>query len=85
MPETETLSTHHCELLAMSPCIGELNPPVPHLGKILFIQLPACVTHLGAPVVVAVIVEASIDLEVGDGGLEVTCEGLEVVKLVLEI
>ena len=42
-------------------------------------------THLGAPVVVAVIVEASIDLEVGDGGLEVTCEGLEVVKLVLEI
>ena len=41
--------------------------------------------HLGAPEVVAVVVEAGVDLEVGVGGLEVAGEGFEVGELLLEL
>ena len=41
--------------------------------------------HLGAPEVVAVVVEAGVDLEVRVGGLEVAGEGFEVGELLLEL
>ena len=41
--------------------------------------------YLWAPEIVAVVIKARVDLEVGIRGFEVACEGLKVVKLLLEV
>ena len=41
--------------------------------------------YLWAPKVIAVVIKARVDFKVGVSGFKVTCEGLEVVKLLLEV
>ena len=43
------------------------------------------IRYLWAPKIVTVVIKARVDFKVGVGGFKVTCEWLEIVKLLLEV
>ena len=64
------LTPDHRDLVSVSTRVGELD---------------SVVSDLRTPQIVAVVVEAGVDLELGVGGLEVTGKWFEICKLLFQI